>query len=224
VAEGEEMDLKRVAAVCALLLAAAAAHAEENCGSMMRTVTRFRGTIRSIALIGKGTVELAPIDSDSRYAVAVEIAGVEGASSPLRSGETRAFGVHSPARTFGSARPGTTVSLEAEWMQCDGTFRRFISLRRFPAKRVVEAYDGWLEIGHSYRAEAMWDSDGELTFVKSLYFPMHHAVGVNWTNLPPRSSDVRSVVFEVTAVEIRQVAEWEWHTLWELKFIPTPKR
>ena len=218
------MDLKRVAAVCALLLAAAAAHAENNCGAIMRTVTRFRGTIRSVKMIGKDTAEVAPIDNDIniRYAVAIEIAGVEGASSPLRSGETRTFGVHSPARTFGSARPGTTMNLESEWMQCDGTFRRFISMRRMPAKRVIEAYNGWLEIGHSYRAEAGWDSDGDLTFVKSLYLPMHHAVGVNWTDLPPLWDGVRSVVFEVTAVDIRQVAEWEWHTLWELKYVPTP--
>jgi hypothetical protein len=196
------MDLKRLAVVGVLLLIAPAAHAQENCGALMRTVTRFRGTIRSVA----------------PKSVAIEIRSVEEASSPLRIGETRTFDFQSPGQT------GTTMNLEAEWMQCSGTFRSFISLRRLPAKRVVESYNGWLEIGHSYRAEATWDSDGEFELVKPLYFPMHHAVGVNWTNAPPRSSGVRSVVFEVTAVNIRQVAEWEWHTLWELKFIPDPAR
>lgn len=213
----------QIAILCVLL--SAALRAEDNCGSMMRTATRFRGTIRSVELLGGREIDVTAIDFDARFVVSVDVVIVEGESPALRPGQRRSFGVHSPALTFGPAKlDGVTMDLEAEWMVCDGVFRRFVSLRRLPPRRVIEDFNGVFEIGHSYRAEVKWESGSELTFVKRLYHPMHHDVGVGWTNLDhfpelTRSGRTRTVVFEVASVRIDHLAEWQWLSMYDLTLI-----
>ena len=48
------------------------------------------------------------------------------------------------------------VLLEAEVMDCDGQFRRVVSVRR-PDKGVQD-FAGWLEVGRTYRANVRWTS------------------------------------------------------------------
>jgi hypothetical protein len=215
----------RLARIVILLAALPATiHAENNCSSMMRTTTRFRGTIRSVGTIGSRK-NVVPIDDDVRFVVTVDVASVGAENMALQRGQTLNFGVHSPARTFGPGKiAGTTIDLETEWMACDGDFRRFLTLRALPLKRVIENFDGWLEVGHSYRAQAKWEPNFDLTLEKPLYMPVHHDVGVQWMNLDrfpmlTRPGPTRSVIFEVTSVEIRERAKWHWLTMWQLTVI-----
>ena len=215
--------LARCAILCVLL--PAALRAEDNCGSMVRTVLRFRGMIRSIETLGAREAEVTPIDFNMQFVVAVDIISIETESPAISPGQQRLFGVHSPVHTFGPGKlAGTTMDLEAEVMACDGVFRRFVNLRRLPPKRVIEDFNGAFEIGHSYRAEAKWQSGSDLELVKRLYYPMHHDVGVGWTNLDQfpeltRSGRARTVVFEVASVRIDQLAEWHWLSMYQLNVI-----
>ncbi len=195
----------------------------------MRTATRFRGTIRSVETLGVRAAEVTPIDFNMQFVVSVDVVDVATESPALRSGQQRFFGVHSPARTFGPGKlNGTTMDLEAEWMTCDGVFRRFVNLRRLPPRRVIEDFDGSLEIGHSYRARAKWDSDSSaFTLVKRPTPLMHHDIGVEWTNLDhfpelTRSGPGLTVVFEVVSVRIDQLAELQWLSMYQVKVIARP--
>ncbi len=214
----------RLGILLLLLSLTSTIQAEDNCGSMMRTAARFRGTIRSIEQLA-GQEDITPVDFDMSFVVSVDVESVETTSLALQPGQRRNFGIHSPARTFGAGNiAGSTVDIEAELMACDGRFRRFVNLRTLPPKRLIEYFDGSLEIGHSYRAEVIRESSSELTFVKRLYLPMHHDVGVDWTNIDhfpelTRKGPPRNVLFEVTSVRIQQLAERRWLSMYQLKLI-----
>jgi hypothetical protein len=211
----------------ALILCAwvsAMASAEPNCGSMMRTVVRFHATVRSVEPLGGRELEVTPIDPEMLFAVSVDVDRVERASPALKAGEQRNFGVHSPSRTFGSEEiVGTGLDLEAEWMACDGAFRRLVGLRRNPGP-VVEDFDEWLEVGHTYRAEVEWEPDFGLSLVKRLRVPMHHDRGVVWKNLDAfpelmTTGAAKPIVFEVVAVRIDQIGERRWLSMYDLTIV-----
>jgi hypothetical protein len=62
------------------------------------------------------------------------------------------------------------------------------------------------------------DADGDLALDQSLWIPHHHDQGITWTNLDafPDRRRIREVVFEATAVEITQLEEWHWLSMWKL--------
>ena len=216
------MSLQRaiVVVLCAVLPAIAAA--EGDCGSMMRNVTRFRGTVRSINPLGGRSITITPIDLDPKFVVSVVIRRVDKDNPALKVGETRHFAVHSPSRIFGTEQVvGKAVDLEAEWMTCEGVFWRFMKLRK--ASAVVEDYTDWLAVGHTYRAKVK--KDGELVeLVKPLRMPMHYGGGVWWENLDAfpqltRDDATRSVVFEVMNEEIRHRGEYQWSSRYTLRIV-----
>jgi hypothetical protein len=112
------------------------------------------------------------------------------------------------------------VLLEAEVMECDGRFRRVVSVRQ-PDGRVQNLAD-WLEVGNTYRANVRW-TDSELSLLTPVRGPMHHAVGVHFVNpeVVPRDFRTRTIHFEVLSVRIDQMREWEWLSLYELKIVRT---
>jgi len=61
--------------LCALFVAGTSA--EDNCGSMMRTTSRFRGTVRSIETIGSREVTVTPIDTRMAFVVSIDVDDVE---------------------------------------------------------------------------------------------------------------------------------------------------
>jgi len=48
------------------------------CGKMVRSVIRFRGTVRSIEPLGRRALTVNPVEVDVLYLLALEIASVEG--------------------------------------------------------------------------------------------------------------------------------------------------
>ena len=107
---------------------------------------------------------------------------VSGGETAVHAGEHLHFGIHSPSRTFGSEPVvGRTFDFETERMECGGRFRRLLTLQVHPDKRLVQTFNGALEVGHSYRAKAKWVTGDGLTLVKGLRLPMHHEGGVIWT-------------------------------------------
>lgn len=205
------------------------AAAEENCGAMVRTSTRFRGTIRSVELLGKRKLEVTPVDRvEPKWVVTVDIDSAEDNGSPLRAGQRRHFAVHSPSRTFGSGRlTGRTLDLQTEWMTCDGKFRRFDALWRPITKPETLAHDfAMLEIGHVYRAAVHTGAEGDLELDQPLWIPHHHDQGIVWTNLGafPDRGTIREVVFEATSVEITMLEEWHWLSMWNLTIRSVSRR
>src|SRR5206468_2442355 len=77
-----------------------AADAEDRCASMVRSVTRFRGTVGEAEIVGKREVSFAPVDMDVLFVVPMDIVSVEGNSLAIHSGQRMSFGIHSPSRTF----------------------------------------------------------------------------------------------------------------------------
>lgn len=196
------MNMSRALALC--LLVAVPLSAEENCGRMMRSVSRFQGKVLSI-------------EKDDVATIAIE--SVQEAGSPLRSGQSHRVTIAEPVEIGEHA-------LEIEWMQCDGEFRRFLGVRKLAPERVVEsADDRWLEPGHSYRAEARWSVDRDmLTLVKPLDLPRHHGGGISWTNLDdipllPRDGSTFTITFEVVSLEITHMEERRWVSLYDAKII-----
>src|ERR1041385_6594810 len=125
----------------ALLLFASIASAEENCGTMLRTMTRFRGTVRSAEATAVTTTPYDSVALDPNFVVVIETT------------DSRKFtlGIHSLAQTFGAANAvGRTFELESEQMECNGKFRRLLTLAVYHASRYVEDFDGTLEVGHRY--------------------------------------------------------------------------
>ena len=198
--------------------------AEENCGRMFRTVTRFRGIVRVAELIAGRDLLLAPVDLDPHYVVAIDVLSAPSGDRAVRAGKTYSFGIHSPSRTFGAERAvGKTFDLEVQWNACDGTFRRFEELRELPAKRLVEDYDGWVEAGHSYRADVHWEN-GFLGLVKPLDPPRHHFIGALFENIDAfpelqRRDVAHTVVFEVLSQEIEIIDRGQWLNSYVLRII-----
>ena len=216
----------RLIAALLMALVPTIALAEENCGRMFRTVTRFRGIVRVLEPIAGRDLLLAPVDLDPNYVVAIDVLNAPSDDRALRAGTTYSFGIHSPSRTFGAERAvGKTFDLEVQWNACDGTFRRFEELRELPAVRLVEDYDGTIEVGHSYRADVHWENDF-LGLVKHLDPPRHHYIGAHFENIDAfpelRKRDVvHTVVFEVLSQEIEFLDEGQWLNSYALRIIET---
>jgi hypothetical protein len=142
----------------------------------------------------------------------------------LRAGTTYSFGIHSPSLKFGAERAvGKTFDLEVQWNACDGTFRRFEELRELPAKRLVEDYDGSVEVGHSYRADVRWGNE-ILGLVKPLDPPRHHYIGALFENIDAfpeleKRDTAHPVVFEVLSQEIEILEPGQWLNSYVLRII-----
>lgn len=209
----------------ALLCLTSSVRAEDNCGTMVRQASRFRATILSVEPIGKREVVLTPVDFEPKLVLSLQVESVREASSPLRPGDIHHLALRSISETFGTSSVDGTLDLEAEWMQCDGEFRRLVGLRYDAPERVIETIDGWLDVGHSYRADARWNLETDsLRLVQPLSFPYHHSGGVRWSNLDdfpalPRDGSVVPVTFELVSVEITHRGERHWLSLYELKLI-----
>ena len=108
------------------------------------------------------------------------------------------------------AAPLRVAEMNVVWMRCDGDFRRFLDV--LPAvTRPVEVYDGWIEVGHVYRAKAVGRQLEPL-----LRMPRHHDGGLAWTNadaLLPDDQRRRVVVFEVTGWWIQHQGEGMWMSI-----------
>jgi hypothetical protein len=205
--------------LCAFI--AGTSFAENNCGSMLRTISRFRGTIRSVRPLSQGATDVIDADLDAAFAVSIEVDSVAPDTPAPKPGQKLTFGIHSPSRTFRTASElvGQTFDLEAERMECDGTFRRFISLERRWPSPVVEKFDGWLEVGHTYRA-ATQRSGRDVALAGTLNLPMHHDGGIDFMNADAFANpDMREIVFEVVAVHITQTGERRWLSLFDARII-----
>jgi len=212
----------RVATALTFLLVAAAAHAEDDCGLMLRAMSHFRGTVRSLEPIARDHAEAIPVDLDPQFVVAIEVDGVNSGEPAVHAGDRLRFGIHSSARTFGTDPVvGRTFDFDSERMDCGGAFRRLLTLQVHAKNRLVETFDGRLEVGHSYRAKAKWVAGEGLTLVKPLALPRHHDGGVMWTNADSFTSSgkVREIVFEVVSRRIEQIGERQWLSLFDATLI-----
>jgi hypothetical protein len=98
------MRLRLVPAIL-LVLISVPIHGEDNCGSMLRTMSRFRGTVRSVEPLAGSTSAAMPVDLDPKFVVAIDV----------DNGEHLLLGIHSPSRTFGSGRAiGRSFDFDAE--------------------------------------------------------------------------------------------------------------
>jgi len=192
---------------------------------MIRTFTLFHAKVLGVELIGRRELELTPVDVDPLFAVTIHVERVGAENQAIKDGETRYFGVHSVARTFGSRKiSGKTLHLQAEWMVCDGAFRRFLGLSTVPPNGGVEEFEGWLELGHRYRTDVKWVAGEGLTIERTINYPEHHDGGIDWANLDdfpdlPRDGTEKTVVFELVSVQITSIAEWHWLSIYVLKLI-----
>jgi hypothetical protein len=201
--------------VVLLALISVPIHGETNCGSMLRTMSRFRGTVRSVKpLAGSGAAAM-PVDLDPKFVVAID----------ADDGEHLLLGIHSPSRTFGTGRAvGRSFDFDAERMECDGKFRSLLTLQQHSAKKPVESMKYWLDVGHTYRAKVEWDPDHGLELAEQLPLPMHHDGGLTWLNADDfagraNAHAAREVVFEVVSVHITQQAEWQWLSIYDVRII-----
>jgi hypothetical protein len=172
------------------------------CGKMVRSLIRFRGTVRSIEPLGGRALTVNPVEVDVLYLLALEIVSVVGESSTLRPGTTVNFGIHSPSRMLlPDDGVGRTLDFDAVWRDCDGV-GYFDRLRRRLPDDMAAPFEGWLEVGARYRAEVRRDQDGDLELIVPVKAPMHHAYRVEWTNAA-QYSKANTVVFDVVSMEVR---------------------
>lgn len=187
---------------------------------MLRAMSHFRGTVRSLEPSARGDAEAIPVDLDPMFAVAIDVDSVNAGETAVHAGQRLRFGIHSPSRLFGSGSVvGRTFDFDTERMDCGGRFRRLLTLRLHPKNRLVETFDGSLEVGHTYRARAKWVAGEGLTLLKGLNLPRHHDGGVMFTNADSfaGSPTVREVVFEVVSRSIEQTDERQWLSLFDAK-------
>jgi len=199
-----------------LAMFAAIARGEENCGSMLRSMNRFRGKVEAIRTYD-GPVAWAADGGEVMFLVDISVIAPS-------AGETRTFGIHSPSRTFGAEEAiGKTFELEAEQMECDGKFRRFLTLRRHLEEPLVEQFDGDLEVGHTYRASAKRTEGGSIALTKPVELLRHHVGGIVWPNPGDLSGwpegETRDVVFEVVSVQITYEGDHQWMSIYDAKVI-----
>jgi len=206
-----------LAAVISFALIAVSTHAEDNCGSMLRTMSRFRGTVRSVETLATSSAAAMPVDLDPLFLVAID---VDTPAAP-RMGKRLLLAIHSPSRTLGTGRiVGRTFDFDAESMDCDGRFRRLLTLQQHAGTRFTEAYDGELEVGHTYRAKANRVPGEMLTLATPPHLPMHHEGGIAWTNADAFAGHAaHEVVFEVVSREITQTAERGWLSIFNAKIL-----
>jgi hypothetical protein len=123
----------RPATVVTFLLIAASAHSEDDCGLMLRAMSHFRGTVRSVEPTARGGAEAIPVDLDPMFVVAIDVDSVSAGETAVHAGEHLHFGIHSPSRTFGSGPVvGRTFDFDTERMECGGRFRRLLTLQLHP--------------------------------------------------------------------------------------------
>jgi hypothetical protein len=198
--------------------------AEENCGRLFRTVTRFRGNVRNVEHLATRGGPVLVCDPDPQYAVTVDVVSAPADHAGLRSGQTHVFSVRSPSQKFDAeSTVGKTLDLEIQWIECNEVFRQFEEVREIGPQRWVEDYDGYVEVGHSYRSDVVWESD-DLQLVKGLIAPHHHGIRGHFENIAAfpklRNDDAtRTIVFEVLAEEIIYRREWSWTTLYTLRIV-----
>lgn len=193
----------------ALLLFASLASAEENCGSMLRTMTHFRGTVRSADTVAVTTTPFDPVDLDPNFVVVID----------ATDGRKFALGIHSLANTFGDDPVGHEFAFDAEQMECGGTFRRLLTLQVHHGSRYVEDFGGQLQVGHRYRAKIERTKDGDLALIAPLQLPRHHEGGVSFTNADQFKSATRDLVFDVVSLRITQEAERQWLSLYDATIV-----
>jgi hypothetical protein len=115
-------------------------------------------------------------------------------------GRLERYAMHVPA-------PVRMGEMQVVWMACDGAFRRFEEL--VPAvTRAEEVYEGWIEVGHVYRATL---SGRDLIPLPRM--PHHHFGALVWSNaeaLPPEDGQRRTIVFAVTDQVIEHRGERMW--------------
>ena len=195
--------------IIALLLFTTIASAEENCESMMETMTHFRGTVRSAEAVAVANTEFDEVDLDPNFVVVID----------AEDGRKLTLGIHSLARTFGSGKiAGREFLFDAEQMECNGQFRRLLTLQVHHGSPIVETFDGWLEVGHRYRAKVMHTKEG-LALTRTLELPMHHDGGVSFTNADQFQNAQDAIVFDVAARRITRAAEWQWITLFDATIV-----
>jgi hypothetical protein len=214
----------RLIAIVLVALLPGIAFAEENCRVLVRTVTRFRGNVRSVESIVTRKGPVVPCDFDPRYAVTIAVESAPPDDMAVRAGQTHVFGIHSPSRTFGAdSAVGKTLDLEVQWSSCDATFRRFEALRTIGRERWIEDYDGSVEVGHSYRA-AVQREEEHVRLARPLIAPYHHGIRGDFENedaFPElRNADgTRTIVFEVLSKEIIHRGNRQWTTLYAMRII-----
>jgi hypothetical protein len=214
----------RVIATVLVALLPVTAFAEENCGRWIRTVTRFRGEVRSVDALAIWEGSLAPVDLDPQFAVTIDVKSAPPEDIAVRAGQKHVFGVHSPSRTFGAeGAVGKKLDLEVQWYSCDGAFGRFEKLRTIGLERRVEDYEGSVEVGHSYRADVQW-VEGRLELARPIN-PVHHfGIATSFENIDAfpelqKRDATRTIVFEVLSQETVYRQEYQWTTLYELRII-----
>jgi len=218
------MSVRLVGSLLLCLAVPVTAHAENHCGSMVRTMSRFRGTVRSVQPTRELPAGVQEVDLDAFFVVTVHVDRVDDPGAAPRAGELLAFGIHSPSRTFGPRKlTGKTFELEAERMDCDGKFRRYLTLRRRFNTPIVATYDGQLEVGDTYRATVKV-TDDSLRLLQRLSLPMHHGGSVSWMNrdaFPQLNKDgaKRDITFEVISLHITNVREGQWLSAYDLKIV-----
>jgi hypothetical protein len=193
------------ALVLGLLLVLPTASPAENdrgmCGKMVRSLIRFRGTVRSIE------------------PVTLEIASVESENSALRPGTTVNFGLHSPSRMLlRDDDVGKTLDFDAVSRACDGTFGHFDRLRRRLPDESATPFGGWLEVGERYRAEVRRGRDGDLQLTVPMRAPMHHGYRIEWTNAA-QHREANMVVFDVVSTEVRPRREMQFTSTYTLTIV-----
>jgi hypothetical protein len=195
--------------VIALLLFASIASAEEDCGSMLRTMTHFRGTVRSATAAAVTKTPFDDVDLDPKFVVVIDTT------------DNRKFvlGIHSLARTFGTGDAvGRTLDFDAEQMECNGKFRHLLTLQVHRGSPHVEEFTGELEVGHRYRAKVVQTKDG-LALTKTLELPMHHDGGVSFTNADQFQDAQHEIVFDVVSRQITHVQEWQWLSMFDATIV-----
>lgn len=226
-APGTRGDVQPMIALSLLLFGALAAprvQAEEDCGSMVETVTRFRGLVTAVEPLGRSEPVSTTVDLDPRYRVSVTILDVEGVDARLRRGEAWAFGIHSPSRTFlVDPAAGAELDLELHSLACDGTFRRFSGLHQRTAG-AIEEFQGRLEAGKAYSTRIRWDPDLGLMPRDRLEGPRHHGLGIDWQNLGafPQlvpGGGIRSLSFEVVERRTDFMGERRWVTTYRCRIL-----
>lgn len=119
----------------ALLLGAlfTSAHPRKDCTEPMHEAIPFRGTVRSVEMLGQRAVTLFPVDFDMNYVVTIHVDSVSVENPMFHAGEDVVFGIHSPALTFFADDPleGQTFELVAlATVTCDGQYKGIEQMRR----------------------------------------------------------------------------------------------
>ena len=154
-----------------------AALSGRDCGTTVRTLSRFRGTVRSVKVL------------DNAFAVTINVDRVDAGVTEPRVGQRLTFAVHSPTQTFADGEPlGRAFDLQAERVDCDGKFDGFVGLERRWSKSIIETVHGPLRVGHVYRAEHAPDVD----FTNAAEFPKRaHEIVFEVTSLRITASGER---------------------------------